>query len=191
VRGAKHTGNSVEGGGSQGSAIKPDLWYKGNSGGWTILKETVHFGEWKGSNNKTCRVKEKFTNKNILESNNQGDLTGKWFGIKTVVYNGPKKTFEGKDYWPVVIETYVCKCDDNGNPDNDWKVGIRAKDDPEQFGPWSDLPDEQPGDKTHTISWGGPIITCRTDSESGTGGGYPGMKFKKVSIREIDPGSKF
>lgn len=189
-RGAKHSGNSVDKG-SQGSAIKPDLWYKGNEEGWSILKETVHFGKWKTTRDLTTRGKSKGKDSNILENHNFGNLKGKWFGFKTIVYNEPKVGSGDSAYFPVMIETYICECDSEGNPDNNWRLGIRARDDPNQFGAWSDLPDEQPGPEPHTISWGGPIITCRTDRESGTGGGYPGMKFKKVSIREIDPGNKF
>ena len=189
-RGAKHGGENINKG-SQGSAIKPDLRYKGNKGGWHILKETIHFEEFKATNDLTTRGISEGQNKNILESNNFGNLKGKWFGIKTIVYNENKKSFEGKTYWPVMVESYICECDSDGNPNNNWKIGIRARDDPQAFGPWSSLPNGQPGPKTHTISWGGPIITCRTDREGGTGGGYPGMRFKKISIREIDPGNKF
>ena len=92
------------------------------------------------------------------------------------------------------MEMYVCSCDSNGNPDNDkWELKFQCEDDPhpQKHSSWSSLPDAQHGPKTHTISWGGPIITCRTDGKSGTGGGYPGMKFKKVSIREIEPGLKY
>ncbi len=194
-RGAKHTGSSIKEG-SQGSAVKPDLRYKGNKGGWHILKETIHFKQdknhdYKGTNNMTTRGREVGQNKNILESNNFGNLKNKWFGYKTIVYNEEKKVANGNAYWPVFIETYICECDSNGNPDNIWKLGIRARDDFQDFPPWSELPADQLGPKPHTISWGGPIITCRTDRESGTGGGYPGMKFKKISIREIEPGVKF
>ena len=177
--------------GSQGSAIKPDLWYRGNEEGWSILKETIHFDDWKGTNNLTTRGKSKGQDNNILETHNFGNLKGKWFGFKTIVYNEPKIGSGDSAYYPVVIEAYICECDSEGNPNNNWKLGIKAKDDPNQFGEWSSLPDGQNGPHPHTISWGGPIITCRTDRETGTGGGYPGMKFKKVSIREIDPGNKF
>jgi hypothetical protein len=189
-RGGKHSGGNINRG-SQGCAIKPDLWYSGNEEGWSVLKETIHYDEWKGSNDLTTRGKSKGEDNNILENNNFGNLKGKWFGFKTIVYNENQKTDNGMAYWPVMIETYICECDDEGNPSNDWKLGIRAKDDPQEFGAWSSLPNGQPGPHPHTMSWGGPIITCRTDRESGTGGGYPGMKFKKVSIREIDPGNKF
>ena len=109
-----------------------------------------------------------------------------------MVYNKPKKVSnDGSEYWPVMIEAYFSNCDNNGNPDNNWQFKFQCEDDPEKHGGWSSLPDGQPGPKTHTISWGGPIITCRTDRQSGTGGGYPGMKFKKVSIREIEPAEKF
>jgi hypothetical protein len=187
-RGAKHTGESIDKG-SQGSAIKPDLFYAGNEGGWHALKETLHFDPYKGGNKETVRGKG---DSNVLFVENIGNVKDKWIGIKTVVYNQPKKiSSEGKEYWPVMIEAYVCNCDQNGNPDNNWELKFKCEDDPEKHGRWSSLPNEQPGTKAHTISWGGPIITCRTDRQSGTGGGYPDMKFKKVSIREIEPGEKF
>ncbi|HEU5120851.1 MAG TPA: hypothetical protein VFT71_07665 [Candidatus Nitrosocosmicus sp.] len=189
-RGAKHSGSSVNDG-SQGCAIKPDLWYSGNEEGWSIMKETIHYEDWKGGNDLTTRGKSKGQDNNILESNNFGNLKGKWFGFKTIVYNEPRVESDNSSYYPVLIETYICECDSEGNPDNNWKLGIKGKDDPNEFGAWSSLPDDQPGPHPHTMSWGGPIITCRTDRESGTGGGYPGMMFKKVSIREIDPGNKF
>ena len=86
-RGAKHTGSSVDKG-SQGSAIKPDLRYAGNKGGWQVLKETIHFDPFKSSNDETLRGTG---DDNILESHNFGNIKGKWFGFKTVIYNEDKK----------------------------------------------------------------------------------------------------
>jgi hypothetical protein len=188
-RGAKHSGNSIKVG-SQGSAYKPDLWYAGNNKGWQVLKETLHFKKFKASSDETIREEG---DPNVLLSKNIGNVKGKWFGIKTVVYNKSKKIGSlGSEYWPVMMETYVCDCDSDGNPDNStWDLRFQCEDDPEVHGSWSSLPEGQPGSSTHTMSWGGPIITCRTDRKSGSGGGYPGMKFKKVSIREIQPGVKF
>jgi hypothetical protein len=189
-RGAKHTGETLDSG-SQGSAYKPDLLYAGNGQGWKTLKETLHFDPFKNSSSETIREKGD-GHTNVLLSQNAGNVKGRWIGIKTVVYNKPKKTRpDGSEYWPVMMEMYICNCDSNGNPDNNWELKYQCEDDPEIHGRWSKLPNEQPGPETHTISWGGPIITCRTDRQSGTGGGYPGMKFKKVSIREIEPGVKF
>jgi hypothetical protein len=188
-RGAKHSGKSIKVG-SQGSAYKPDLWYAGNNKGWQVLKETLHFGKFKDSSNETIREEG---GPNVLLNKKIDNVKGKWFGIKTVVYNKTKKIgSSGSDYWPVGMETYVCDCDSDRNPDNStWELKFQCEDDPEIHGSWSSLPKGQPGPSTHTISWGGPIITCRTDRKSGSGGGYPGMKFKKVSIREIEPGVKF
>jgi hypothetical protein len=168
-RGAKHTGDSIDEG-SQGSAIKPDLFYAGNKGGWHALKETLHFDPFKGSNTDTVRSGG---DSNILLIQNVGDVKDRWIGIKTVVYNKPKKVGnDGNEYWPVVIEAYFCNCDNDGNPDNNWELKFQCEDDPEKHGGWSTLPDGQPGPKIHTISWGGPIITCRTDRQSGTGGDF-------------------
>jgi hypothetical protein len=188
-RGARHTGNSIDSG-SQGSAIKPDLWYAGNNKGWQVLKETLHYQDFKASNSNTIR-NEGDGHSNVLLNQNVGNVKQKWIGIKTVVYNQPKVvSSEGGEYWPVMIETYMCNCDQDGNPDNNWELKFQCEDDPQKHGQWSSLPNGQPGTKKHTISWGGPIITCRTDRQSGSGGGYPNMKFKKVSIREIEPGIK-
>jgi hypothetical protein len=191
-RGAKHGGGSVNEG-SQGSAYKVDLWYAGNRKGWHVLKETLHYGDYKGSNAQTCRPWEDDNHSNVLHIENIGNVKGKWIGIKTVVYNqGKKVRADGTSYWPVMMEAYTCDCDQNGDPDNNtWDLKFQCEDDPEKHGSWSSLPNGQPGPDSHTLSWGGPIITCRTDRESGTGGGYPGMKFKKVSIREIKPGVKY
>jgi hypothetical protein len=191
-RGAKHTGESL-GEASQGSAYKVDLWYAGNKNGWHVLKETLHFDPFKNSSRDTCRPWENDSRTNTLHIENIGNVKGKWIGIKTVVYNQGKKTgADGADYWPVMMEAYTCDCDQNGNPDNNtWDLKFQCEDDFEKHGRWSSLPNGQPGPDSHTISWGGPIITCRTDRQSGTGGGYPGMKFKKVSIREIKPGIKY
>lgn len=192
-RGAKHTGSSINSG-SQGSAYKPDLLYAGNQQGWQTLKETLHYGDYKNGSSGTIR-KNGDGHTNVLISQNVGNIKGSWIGVKTVVYNNPIRTLaNGSEYWPVMMEMYICSCDSNGNPDNStWDLKFQCEDDPhpQKHGRWSSLPDDQPGPKTHTISWGGPIITCRTDRKSGTGGGYPGMKFKKVSIREIEPGVKF
>ena len=188
-RGGKHSDKEGIGDASQGSAIKPDFFYAGNKGGWHALKETLHWKDFKSTNKETTRGEG---TSNVLHIDNVGNVKDKWVGIKTVVYNlPPKKTKEGSEYWPVMIEAYFCNCDANGNPDNKWELKFQCEDDPEKHGGWSSLPDDQPGSKTHTISWGGPIITCRTDRQSGTGGGYPGMKFKKVTMREIAPGMKF
>lgn len=186
-RGAKHTGSSVDEG-SQGSAYKPDLWYAGNNQGWQVLKETLHFDQYKASNNQTIRENG---SSNVLFNQNLGNIKGRWFGIKTIVFNLPPLPFpDGGRFWPVQIEIWTCNCDTNGVPDNNWIPRFTCQDNPVAYGQWSDLPDDQPGKKNHTISWGGPIITCRTDRESGTGGGYPGMKFQKVSIREIEPNQR-
>jgi hypothetical protein len=187
-RGAKHTGGSINAG-SQGSAYKPDLLYAGNDQGWKVLKETIHYGDYKNGNSETIR-EQGDGNDNVQFNQNIGDLRGKWIGVKTVVFNWEDPVpYQGSRYWPVQIETYTCDCDTNGNPDNNWVRKFMCMDHPSEYGEWSSLPDDQEGANS-TISWGGPIITCRTDERSGDSPGLSGMKFKKVSIREILPNQK-
>jgi hypothetical protein len=92
------------------------LWYAGNNRGWQVLKETLHFEDFKASNSNTIR-KEGDGHSNVLLNQNVGNVKQKWIGIKTVVYNQPKiVSSKGGGYWPVMIETYMCNCDQDGNP---------------------------------------------------------------------------
>lgn len=176
-RGAKHTGSSIDAG-SQGSAYKPDLYYAGSLQGWKVLKETLHYGDYKNDGSETDRQQGDGIG-NVQFNQNIGDLRGKWIGVKTVVFNWVNPIpYQGSRYWPVQIETYTCDCDTNGNPNNNWARRFMCLDHPQVYGEWSSLPSGQPGHNS-TMSWGGPTITCRTDESSGDSPGLSAMKFKR------------
>ncbi|CAN5637774.1 hypothetical protein BH18THE1_BH18THE1_07300 [soil metagenome] len=146
ARGARHTGFGAPAG-CEGTAYKGDLFYDGNTR-WT--KEQWHtggyaFGEF---------------GKNI------GPISGKWVGLKVIMYNAVEK-----DKSVVKLELWVDK-----NNNNNW---IKANEKTDKGG-WGNAGRECGGNADQIITWGGPIAAFRWD-------GATDVDIKKFSIREIAP----
>ena len=146
ARGARHTGFGAPAG-CEGTAYKGDLFYDGNTR-WT--KEQWHtggyaFGEF---------------GKNI------GSISGKWVGLKVIMYNAVEK-----DKSVVKLELWVDK-----NNNNNW---IKANEKTDKGG-WGNAGRECGGKADQIITWGGPIAAFRWD-------GATDVDIKKFSIREIAP----
>ncbi len=99
-----------------------------------------------------------------------GDIESRWIGFKACVFNIQDNN--------VKIEIYV---DENDN--NNWKR-IRTETD---TGNWGNKGDHCGGEKDEIITWGGPIVHLffNFSDQSNT------VKFKKLSVREIDPEADF
>ena len=146
ARGARHTGFGTPAG-CEGTAYKGDLFYDGNTR-WT--KEQWHtggyaFGEF---------------GKNI------GPISGKWVGLKVIMYNAVEK-----DKSVVKLELWVDK-----NNNNNW---IKANEKTDKGG-WGNAGRECGGKADQIITWGGPIAAFRWD-------GATDVDIKKFSVREIVP----
>ncbi len=146
ARGARHTGFGAPAG-CEGTAYKGDLFYDGNTR-WT--KEQWHtggyaFGEF---------------GKNI------GPISGKWVGLKVIMYNAVEK-----DKSVVKLELWVDK-----NNNNNW---IKANEKTDKGG-WGNAGRECGGKADQIITWGGPIAAFRWD-------GATDVDIKKFSVREIAP----
>ena len=146
ARGARHTGFGAPAG-CEGTAYKGDLFYDGNTR-WT--KEQWHtggyaFGEF---------------GKNI------GPISGKWVGLKVIMYNAVEK-----DKSVVKLELWVDK-----NNNNKW---IKANEKTDKGG-WGNAGRECGGKADQIITWGGPIAAFRWD-------GATDVDIKKFSVREIAP----
>ena len=146
ARGARHTGFGTPAG-CEGTAYKGDLFYDGNTR-WT--KEQWHtggyaFGEF---------------GKNI------GPISGKWVGLKVIMYNAVEK-----DKSVVKLELWVDK-----NNNNNW---IKANEKTDKGG-WGNAGRECGGKADQIITWGGPIAAFRWD-------GATDVDIKKFSVREIAP----
>jgi hypothetical protein len=146
ARGARHTGFGAPAG-CEGTAYKGDLFYDGNTR-WT--KEQWHpggyaFGEF---------------GKNI------GPISGKWVGLKVIMYNAVEK-----DKSVVKLELWVDK-----NNNNKW---IKANEKTDNGG-WGNAGRECGGKADQIITWGGPIAAFRWD-------GATNVDIKKFSVREIAP----
>ncbi|MDW0295742.1 MAG: hypothetical protein QN699_05570 [Nitrososphaeraceae archaeon] len=146
ARGARHTGFGAPAG-CEGTAYKGDLFYDGNTR-WT--KEQWHtggyaFGEF---------------GKNI------GPISGKWVGLKVIMYNAVEK-----DKSVVKLELWVDK-----NNNNNW---IKANEKTDKGG-WGNAGRECGGKADQIITWGGPIAAFRWD-------GATDVDIKKFSVREIVP----
>ncbi|MDW0269328.1 MAG: hypothetical protein QN860_07845 [Nitrososphaeraceae archaeon] len=146
ARGARHTGFGAPAG-CEGTAYKGDLFYDGSTR-WT--KEQWHtggyaFGEF---------------GKNI------GPISGKWVGLKVIMYNAVEK-----DKSVVKLELWVDK-----NNNNNW---IKANEKTDKGG-WGNAGRECGGKADQIITWGGPIAAFRWD-------GATDVDIKKFSVREIVP----
>ncbi len=146
ARGARHTGFGTPAG-CEGTAYKGDLFYDGNTR-WT--KEQWHtggyaFGEF---------------GKNI------GPISGKWVGLKVIMYNAVEKNKS-----VVKLELWVDK-----NNNNNW---IKANEKTDKGG-WGNAGRECGGKADQIITWGGPIAAFRWD-------GATDVDIKKFSVREIAP----
>jgi hypothetical protein len=142
ARGGRHSDSNK----CEGTAYKSRLWYNGKT---EFAKEQSHPDT------------TSTTQKSIA-----GSLTGKWIGLKFVMYNFQK---DGKTV--VKLETWL-------DPDND-KDFVKIYERIESGG-WGDDGDRCGGSSDQIITWAGPIATFRWDDAKN-------VDIKWLSVREIQP----
>jgi hypothetical protein len=165
------------------------------SGDFSINKKLKH-------HNDNHRYREQEPKKFNIPEGIVGNVVGRWFGLKAIVYNLPVVgKYPGTLYpvFPVKMEVWIDDLDDQQDPKtvtpkNNWKKRMETIDNPldEKYGIWGSLKScQSEGSRAKwprgmTLSWGSPSVTFRADRNSGDNPYYHFL-MKYASIREIQP----
>jgi hypothetical protein len=189
ARGGKH-GSAPS---CEGCKYEPNLFYK--NGDFGVNKETDHGGQGSGDNH---RKNGEDYDKLTIPDGRIGNMVGKWFGYKAVIYNLPSTGHYEDDnevpVYPVKIELWIDETENHGDdidtfkPKNNFVKKMETFDNPldTHYKLWGD-DGGCGGPNGVTLSWGGPVVTFRADKNS-SNQAYKHFKMAFASVREIEPG---